>query len=228
MKKILLLILLMFSACYAETVDADNVKQDAETAFKELADSTSAVKWQKVISENTRNIHSIQSSFKQTKNLSFLSDKVISSGKFVFRKNDSDNSLKWEYTTPFIYTIVIDGTRITMKDGKKISSFDMSSSKVFEEINEIMIKSLNGTILSDNKNFTFSINESGNELVIEMIPVKGTPLTDYFKNIKMIMDKTDFTVTKLTMIENSGDFTELVFTAKKINGKIDEKEFAVH
>lgn len=204
MKKIFMLVILAFSICHGEEKD-----------------------WVKTVSDNAAKISSIQSSFKQTKHLSFLADKVISNGKFVFRKNDSGNSLKWAYTTPFIYTIVIDGNKITMKDGKKVSSFDMSSSKVFEEINEIMIKSLNGTILSDKRNFTFSINESGNELIIEMTPVKGTPLTDYFKNIKMIMDKTDFTVSTLTMIENSGDFTELVFTDKKINGKIDEKEFII-
>lgn len=204
MKKIFMLVILMFSICHGEEKD-----------------------WSKIVSENAAKISSIQSSFKQVKHLSFLSDKVTSGGKFVFRKNNSDNSLKWAYTTPFIYTIVIDGNKITMKDGTKISSFDMSSSKVFEEINDIMVRSLNGTILSDNKNFTFSINESGNELLIEMTPVKGTPLTDYFKNIKMVMDKTDFTVNTLTMIENSGDFTELVFTDKKINGKIDGKEFIV-
>lgn len=206
MKKILILLLLVVSFCYGE----ENSKN-----------------WQKSVSENTQNIKSIQSSFKQVKNLSFLSDKVTSGGKFFFAKSENGNRLKWEYTTPFVYTIVIDREKITMKDGNKVSRFDMSSSRVFQEINDIMVRSLNGTILSDSKNFTFDIKESNKELIIEMVPVKGTSLCEYFKNIKMIMDKTDFTVSMITMIELSGDSTELVFTDKQINGKIEENEFVV-
>lgn len=217
----------MYSVCYAEAGDSDTVKENAKVAFEELSETKNTVKWQKVVSDNAAKIVSIKSSFKQIKDLSFLSQKVFSSGKFFFQKNEKGNRLKWEYTTPFVYTIVIDAKKVTMKDGKKISSFDMSSSRVFEEINEIMIKSLNGTILSDNKNFTFDIKEVGRELVIGMTPVKGTSLSEYFKNIKMIMDKSDFTVSLLTMTELTGDSTELVFTEKALNGKIDEKEFVV-
>ena len=60
-----------------------------------------------------------------------------------------------------------------------------------------------------------------------MTPVKGTSLSEYFRNINMIMDKSDFTVSMLTMVEITGDSTELLFIDKKLNGKIDESEFSV-
>lgn len=225
LKKTFIFIMLIFSFCFGETVQTAEVKQNANAAFKELAADTA--KWQKTVSENTKKINSIRSSFKQVKNLSFLSQQVTSGGKFFFEKNGTGHRLKWQYTSPFVYTILIDGQKITMKDGNKVSSFDMSTSRVFEEINDIMVRSLNGTILSDSRNFTFSIKENGRSLMIEMVPVKGTPLNEYFKSIKMVMDTGDFTVNTLTMTESSGDFTELTFTDKSINGHIDISEFRV-
>jgi len=76
-------------------------------------------------------------------------------------------------------------------------------------------------------NFIFDIKEKGRELTISMTPVKGTSLSEYFRNINMIMDKSDFTVSMLTMVEITGDSTELLFIDKKLNGKIDESEFSV-
>ncbi len=221
-------ILLSLFCLSAQSADEEKVKADAKAAFAELKVSSSdVVKWRNEVSANSAKIVSIKSSFKQIKTLSFLSQKVISGGRFFFEKNESGNRLKWEYTTPFIYTVVINGNSITMKDGEKISSFDMSTSRVFQEINEIMVASLNGTILSDNRNFVFDIREKGRELKIEMTPVKGTSLSEYFRNINMIMDKTDFTVSMLTMVEITGDSTELLFTDKKLNGKINDSEFSV-
>jgi outer membrane lipoprotein-sorting protein len=228
LKKILLiLIMLIFADGFAQTPDDEKVKKEARAAFAELAVSSDAAKWRKTVSENASNIGSIKSSFKQVKTLSFLSQKVTSGGRFFFEKSESGNRLKWEYTTPFVYTVVINGNSITMKDGQKITSFDMSTSRVFQEINEIMVASLNGTILSDNRNFLFDILETGRELKISMTPVKGTSLSEYFRNINMVMDKSDFTVSMLTMVEITGDSTELFFTDKKLNGKIDESEFSV-
>jgi outer membrane lipoprotein-sorting protein len=228
LKFFLFFAILLSLFCVSAQADEEKVKADANAAFAELKVSSSDVaKWKNEVSVNSAKISSIKSSFKQIKTLSFLSQKVISGGRFFFEKNESGNRLKWEYTTPFTYTVVINGNSITMKDGQKISSFDMSSSRVFQEINEIMVASLNGTILSDNKNFIFDISEKGRELKIEMTPVKGTSLSEYFRNINMIMDKADFTVSMLTMVEITGDSTELMFADKKLNGKIDDSEFSV-
>ena len=48
--------------------------------------------------------NSIESDFTQEKNLSVLSEKIISKGHFVFKK---ENMLRWEYQSPSKYLIVI-------------------------------------------------------------------------------------------------------------------------
>jgi len=178
------------------------------------------------IEEKSKKIDSIRSSFRQVKKLSFMNSEVVSSGVFLFRKDKNKNQVRWEYTSPFSYIIVIDGDNIVMKDNKKVSRFDMSSSKIFEEINEILIKSLNGTILTDRKNFSFEYADKGDEFHVSMVPGKES-LKKYLKEIQMVISKKDYAVSLLKMIESSGDSTTLFFTDKKINGNVSGKEFEV-
>lgn len=212
MKNIVIPILILFSSFF---VEADN------------SDNTSTEKWEKTISENVAKVTTIQSSFRQDKMISFLSKKVVSSGRFILEKSGTESRIKWEYTTPFKYIIVIDGKKIMMKDGTKITKFDMSSSRVFEEINRIMVGSLNGTILNDSENFSFKIFEKEKELNVSMTPKAKSVMSKYFQTIEMTMDKSDFTVSMLRMVERTGDATDLFFTDKSVNKTIDPGEFKV-
>jgi outer membrane lipoprotein-sorting protein len=208
-------------------VEKKAVVDKAEKAHSELRESVreeNISKYRDQIAENAKKIKSIKSSFRQVKHLSFLSDKVVTGGTFLLKKENGTNLVKWEYTTPFFYQIVLDGRRVYMKDGDKVTRFDMSSNAVFEELNEIMIKSLDGTILSENEKFSFDVDVKGRELYIKMVPSRST-MKEYFKEIKMVIDKKDFTVTKLEMIENGGDSTEIFFTERRINIPVDNKEF---
>src|ERR1700741_377475 len=69
---------------------------------------------------------SIESDFIQEKNLSVLSEKIISKGHFVFKK---DNLLRWEYMSPTKYLIVINKEKIMIKDEKKTTKYAMNSNK---------------------------------------------------------------------------------------------------
>jgi outer membrane lipoprotein-sorting protein len=230
-EKLIIFLILLFSLSLVadeKKIDYDKVKNNAEKAFVVLDGKCddACMKQVDLIEEKAKNIKSIRSSFKQVKKLSFMNSEVVSSGVFLFRKNEKKNQVRWEYTSPFSYIIVIDGDNIVMKDNKKVSRFDMSSSKIFEEINEILIKSLNGTILTDRKNFTFKYADNGDEFHVSMIPGKEN-LKKYLKEIRMVISKKDYAVSLLKMIESSGDSTTLFFTNKKINGNVSGKEFEV-
>jgi len=208
-------------------IDKEAVIEKASKAHTELNESLKEEKLQKYrddIAVNAKNINSIKSSFRQVKYLSFLSDKVETGGIFLLKKENGTNLVKWQYTTPFAYQIVLDGKSVYMKDGEKVSRFDMSSNSVFEELNEIMIKSLNGTILSENEKFSFELYERGRELFVSMTPSNST-IKEYFKLIRIVIDKKDYTVTKLEMVETGGDSTEIFFNERKINTPVDKSEF---
>jgi outer membrane lipoprotein-sorting protein len=165
---------------------------------------------------------SIESDFTQEKNLSMLSEKIISKGHFVFKK---ENLLRWEYNTPSKYLIVINKDKVIIKDEKKTTKYDMNSNKVFKEINDIMLSCVQGTIFKSNK-FKTSYFESDKYYKLELIPqVKN--MKDSFKKINLYFDKTVTSVAKMEMIESNEDLTLLDFTNKKLNAAIAETIFIV-
>ena len=165
---------------------------------------------------------SIEADFTQEKNLSMLSEKIISKGHFVFKK---ENLLRWEYVSPSKYLIVINKEKVIIKDEKKTTKYDMNSNKVFKEINDIMLSCVQGTIFKSNK-FKTSYYENDKGYKLELIPqVKN--MKETFKKINLYFDKNVTSVSKMEMIENNDDLTSLDFTNKKLNAPIAETIFIV-
>ena len=146
-------------------------------SFKTVKDTTALKQKIESMSKATT---SIESDFTQEKNLSMLSEKIISKGHFVFKK---ENLLRWEYNTPSKYLIVINKDKVIIKDEKKTTKYDMNSNKVFKEINDIMLSCVQGTIFKSNK-FKTSYFESDKYYKLELIPqVKN--MKDSFKKINL-------------------------------------------
>lgn len=187
--------------------------------FKTLKDTTLL---KQKIESMSKSTSSIEADFVQEKNLSMLSEKIISKGHFVFKK---DNLLRWEYASPSKYLIVINKEKVIIKDEKKTTKYDMNSNKVFKEINDIMLSCVQGTIFKSNK-FKTSYFENDKGYKLELIPqVKN--MKETFKKINLYFDKNVTSVSKMEMIENNDDVTSLDFTNKKLNAPIAETIFTV-
>ncbi|MBC7694359.1 MAG: outer membrane lipoprotein carrier protein LolA [Burkholderiales bacterium] len=205
MNKLLLLILLPFIG----------ISQN----FKSVKDTT--VLKQK-IEGMSKATNSIEADFTQEKNLSMLSEKITSKGHFVFKK---ENLLRWEYSSPSKYLIVINKDKVVIKDEKKTTKYDMNSNKIFKEINDIMLSCVQGTIFKSNK-FKTNYYENDKGYKLELIPqVKN--MKETFKKINLYFDKTVTSVAKMEMVENNDDLTSLDFTNKKLNAAVSETIFTV-
>lgn len=168
-------------------------------------------------------INSIKSDFQQEKNLSMLSEKIISKGKFWFKK---DNLVRMEYNQPFQYLMIINKNNVFVKDGQKENTISTKSNKLFQQINKITVDCVQGTMLS-NPDFRIRVFENNKFYLIEMSPSdKG--LKDYFKNIIVIVDKNDYSVTRIEMQEVSGDNTIINFMNKELNVTIPDALFSIH
>ena len=74
---------------------------------------------------------------------------------------------------------------------------------------------MQGTALN-NPDFTTSVFENKNMWLVELTPVtKG--LKTLFKSINIIVDKKDFSVSSIDMLEMSGDNTLIRFINKELN-----------
>ena len=147
----------------------------------------------------TQKTSSIKSDFVQEKNLSMLSEKIISKGKFWFKK---ESRVRMEYNQPFQYLMILNKDKVFIKDGQKENKVSTKSNKLFQQINKIMIDCMQGTALN-NPDFKTRVFENKNNSLIELTPVtKG--LKELFKNINVIVDKKDFSVISIEMQELIG------------------------
>ena len=191
--------------------------QDQTTELK------NPVLFRKKLADATLLTNTIESKFNQEKNLSVLSEKILAKGKFYFKKN---NMLRWEYTDPFKYLIILNNGKILIRDEEKENQFDARSNKVFAEINSILLGCAQGTLLNDEKKFRSSYFESSNKYLVRMKP-EDPQLKDIFSEICIYFDKNDYSVSRLIMNEACGDYTTINFSAKKLNAPIPDEKFRV-
>ena len=210
MRKILLFSLIIFTGLISRAQYA------GYTLMPELTDFKTS------FSAAAKKTISIKSDFVQEKNLSMLSEKITSKGKFWFKK---DNQVRMEYNTPFQYLLVINKDKVFIKDGQKQNTINTKSNKLFQQINKITVDCVQGNI-TDNPDFKIRVFESKGGFLVELTPIsKG--LKDFFKTINVIVDKKDYAVAGIEMNENSGDNTVIRFSNKEMNTNIPDALFAI-
>lgn len=169
-----------------------------------------------------QNTSSIKADFVQDKNLAMLSEKITSKGNFWFKK---DSRVRMEYNQPFKYLMILNKDKAYVKDGAKESKVSTKSNKVFQQINKIMIDCMQGTTL-DNSDFKTRVFENKTSALVELTPVTRG-MKEMFKSINVIVDKKDFSVSSIQMLELSGDNTIMRFTNKELNAAIPDNLFDI-
>ncbi len=170
----------------------------------------------------SQKVESIESNFAQVKNLSLLKDKINSKGKFFYKKG---NKVRIEYSSPYYYLMVLNQNAMTIKDDQKTSTYNTKSNKIMQSINNIMLDCMRGTIYN-NKDFVVEAFESSREFFLKMKPVTPT-MKKIFTTIEVFLDKKDFHVLRLNMIENNGDNSLMTFTQPIMNKNISDALFSI-
>lgn len=208
MNKLFFIVFLMLVCSSVKAQPAGYVSMKDVTAFKSQFAAAS------------QKINSIKADFQQEKSLSMLSDKIISKGKFWFKK---ENKVRMEYTQPFQYLMILNNNNIYIKDGQKENKIAASSNKLFQQVNKIVVDCVRGTAFS-NTDFKVNVFENKTTYLIELTPVAKN-LQQVFKNINVITDKTDYSVNTIVMNEVSGDNTTIHFINKEINTNLNDALF---
>lgn len=162
----------------------------------------------------------LSADFTQVKEMSFMEEKAVSSGKFYFKK---EKQLRWEYTEPFNYAIILNNGRIRIMDEGRSKDFDAGSNKMFLEISNVMTGMVNGTLLNSSQ-FTATWYEAAGYFIADLVPMETT-MKEYLSHIEIRISRQDFTVEELKMFERSGDNTHITFHNKKLNENIPAEIF---
>lgn len=166
----------------------------------------------------------MQCDFVQTKYLKMLNDKMVSRGKMYYQQS---NKLRWEYTSPYTYTFVLNGSRVLISKGKRNDVINVNQSKFFKEIARIMMNSVVGKCLTDSKDFKVSLAGSSAEYVATLYP-QQKQMKQMFQKIILHFNKQKSTVFKVELIEKKGDRTIIELKNVKNNVPINAKVFGIN
>lgn len=190
-------------------------------SFKTMKDSKA---FQQKLHSIAAKTTSLQSDFVQIKHLDVLSEDIESNGKLSYK---ASNKLRWEYTTPLEYLIILKDGKVSIKDEGKVSSYDLSGNKTFQKINEMMIGSIQGDLLVNEADYNYAFKESSSNYLVIMYP-KQKKVQEFMKSINIYFSKKDYSVEQVKMLEQSGDYTLMKFKNKKINASISDKTFNIN
>lgn len=166
-------------------------------------------------------ITSIESDFVQVKNLAMIKDKMTSKGKFFYKK---ERKVRIDYSTPYKYLMVLNGNDMKVKDEQKTSNYNARSNKMMQSVNNVMMDCMRGTVYS-NKEFVTAVFENANDYVLVLTPSTSI-MKKMFSRIEVFLDKSDYNVLRLNMVENGGDNSLMTFTNRQMNKNLDDALFS--
>ena len=165
----------------------------------------------------------MQCDFTQTKHLRMLNDKMTSKGRMYYQQT---NRLRWEYTSPYSYTFILNDDKVLLKNAQRNDVIDVNKNKLFREIARIMMNSVVGASLTDDKSFKSTIATNGSEWTATLLPQRKD-LRQLFQKIILHFNRTNAMVKQVELIEKNGDKTVIELNNIKTNEKISADMFTI-
>lgn len=205
MRKILILVLWGFSmSVFAQASLSNEEISNLKKQVKKVAEATTSIK----------------SDFTQEKHLDFLSDNIVTYGKLIYK---APASVKWEYTKPYKYSVVFTNNTLKINDDGKKSNVDLTGSKLFENMNKLIVQSINGDMFDDAM-FSITYQKNKQHYVVSFTTKKAA-LKEIISEFVLYFDKTKYEVLIVKMIEPSGDYTQITFENRVDNQLVSDAVF---
>ena len=204
MRKLVYLLFFVILAGHAQTQMSSAEALALKAKVKALAFST----------------ETISSDFVQYKHLDFLDNDIETNGKLAFKAPDL---VKWEYVNPFKYSVLFKDEKLFINDEGNKSDINISSNKIFKQLNKLIISSVKGDMFDDSE-FNIDYYNTGNNSEVHFSP-KDKKFAKYIKTFHITFNENG-DVTEVKMIEPSEDYTKIVFANKVLNQTIDETVFS--
>jgi outer membrane lipoprotein-sorting protein len=191
----------------------------AQNVYKPLNDIEA---FKNKLADKIQSTNTISCDFVQEKNLVILSEKIISNGRFFYKKT---NNIRWEYTEPYRYLIIISKDQLLTRDDKNQKQYDIQSNKIFKEMNRFISGCIQGDILKNDKDYTIAYFENSDQYYVRLVP-RAEKMRQMLNELQIWFDKGDLTISGLKLIESGEDYTMINFINKKLNLDIPLEKFS--
>jgi outer membrane lipoprotein carrier protein len=176
------------------------------------------------INNNSAKIKTLSCDFVQTKQMKMLNNKFVSKGKMYY---EQPNKLRWEYTTPYSYTFLMNDSKVLIKNNNRSDIIDINQNKMFKEIARLMMNSIVGESLNNRRTFDVAIVSNEKQYVATLTPLERE-MKQMWSKIMLYFDKVTLGVVKVEMVERTGDKTTIELKNIVVNGTIKPGVFAIN
>ena len=180
---------------------------------------------QSVISALTQaaaSMKTFQCGFVQEKTSSMLAEPSIAKGTMHYAAPDR---MRWEYTEPYAFALVVNGEKITKMTDGKAEMLDGKSSRMYQGMVGLIMGSASGKKLFDTSVFDVVMFDDNTFWRAEMTP-KRRDMKRMFSQLVFRFDKKTKGISRVEFKDASGDLTSIRFEDIKLNEAIGEKVFA--
>ncbi|MGD0584138.1 MAG: outer membrane lipoprotein carrier protein LolA [Bacteroidales bacterium] len=162
--------------------------------------------------------------FVQEKYLVVMTEKIVSKGHFWFKR---ENNIRWEYTSPFKYLIIINNNHLYTSDERNQNKYDLNSNKMLQAINGFIAGCIQGNIVKNKEEYNIEYSENSSLYFVKLVP-KSDKMKQMLAEVQIWFDKKDLTVSRLKLVESGGDYTIIDFINKKLNTDIPVEKFSIN
>jgi outer membrane lipoprotein carrier protein len=175
------------------------------------------------VNQTASAMKTMQCDFVQTKHLKMLNNDFVSHGKMYYQQS---NKLRWEYTSPYSYTFILNNDQVLLKNKQRNDLIDIKQNKLFREIVRIMMSSVVGNCLADDKNYKVSIATIGNEWVATLLPQRKD-MKQMFPKLILHFNAKKSVVNNVELYDKNGEKTIIELKNIRINETIPSNMFAI-
>ena len=176
------------------------------------------------INKASAQMQTLECDFVQTKYLQILDDKMVAKGRMYYQQADK---LRWEYISPYTYTFILNQNQVLLKNNDRTDVIDVERNRIFKEIARMMMNSIVGNCLSDEKTFKTQVEVAGNEWVATLVPLKKD-MKQMWNKLVLHIQPDMKVVSKVEMHEPSGDYTVIDLKNIRTNSPVNQEVFRIN
>lgn len=172
------------------------------------------------IARSASEVGTLQCDIQQTKHMRMMKRGMVSHGTMVYSRPDC---LRWQYTSPYSYTFLLNGGKVTLCKGEKKDVVDVAQNKMMREITQVMIGTMTGSALMDEKAFDAKVREEGGCWKVTLLP-KKKDIRQMYTTIVLTYNPKTAQTERVEMTEKSGDRTVIelknIIKDKPVDAKV--------
>lgn len=167
------------------------------------------------ITSASSKMQTLKVDFEQTKTSKSFTQPAVSKGTLSYKKF---NQLCWAYSTPRAYSIILNERGAFIKTAK-----GSTKNKMVGEMAGLILRTINGSGLTDNTDFTVAYYKSS-DILVYLTP-KSKQFSEMYKSIEVYLNPQTYVATRVKMTEKNGDVTVIKFTNPQKNITLPAGEF---